>query len=409
MRACLFAPLLLLLPSTAFAQSMTFDVALDRARIEAPSLKAKSLEVDAARFARGAAGALPDPKLSLGVDSFPISGPLAFRPNRDNFTMGRIGISQDIPNGEKRQAERARADANIVAAEAGGVVEARTVEVAAALAWINLAYAERRLASLDQVLASLQQVVRTTTRGAESGSLRPAQTLAGQQSLAALQDRRSELVSSVARARATLARYTGAAMPEVTGPIPDFALDPARLRAGLDANPMIRLLDAQERQANADVRMADAGRRSDWSVNLAYQRRDPSFGDYVSAGVTFSLPFFTRDRQNSEIAAAQANANRVLAEREAARRQLAADLEADLADHVMHHEQWMRARDTLQPLAEQRVKLETASYGAGRATLADVTDAHAALADAMLNTLDREALVAADGVRVSLTYRSEDQ
>lgn len=409
MRACLFAPLLLLLPSTAFAQSMTFDVALDRARIEAPSLKAKSLEVDAARFARGAAGALPDPKLSLGVDSFPISGPLAFRPNRDNFTMGRIGISQDIPNGEKRQAERARADANIVAAEAGGVVEARTVEVAAALAWINLAYAERRLASLDQVLASLQQVVRTTTRGAESGSLRPAQTLAGQQSLAALQDRRSELVSSVARARATLARYTGAAMPEVTGPIPDFALDPARLRAGLDANPMIRLLDAQERQANADVRMADAGRRSDWSVNLAYQRRDPSFGDYVSAGVTFSLPFFTRDRQNSEIAAAQANANRVLAEREAARRQLAADLEADLADHVIHHEQWMRARDTLQPLAEQRVKLETASYGAGRATLADVTDAHAALADAMLNTLDREALVAADGVRVSLTYRSEDQ
>ncbi|MFX8999952.1 TolC family protein, partial [Acinetobacter baumannii] len=76
---------------------------------------------------------------------------------------------------------------------------------------------------------------------------------------------------------------------------------------------------------------------SDFGVNLAYQRRDPRFGDYVSAGVTVSLPFFTRKRQSSEIAAAQAKAAHATAEREAARRALAADLEADLADHVMHH------------------------------------------------------------------------
>ncbi|WP_439847328.1 hypothetical protein, partial [Enterococcus faecium] len=82
---------------------------------------------------------------------------------------------------------------------------------------------------------------------------------------------------------------------------------------------------------------------------------------------------------------------------------------ADLADHQMHHEQWARARDTLQPLAEERVKLETASYGAGRAKLVDVADAYTALVDATLNPLDREALVAADGARLTLTYRSTDQ
>jgi hypothetical protein len=99
----------------------------------------------------------------------------------------------------------------------------------------------------------------------------------------------------------------------------------------------------------------------------------------------------------------------VLAQREAARRALVADLDADLADHVMHHEQWMRARDTLQPLADQRVKLETASYAAGRTSLVDVADAYAALADATLTTLDREAIAAADGARLTLTYRSDDQ
>jgi len=409
MRLFLCLPLLAAIPGIAFAGPLTFEAALQRARQEAPSLKAKTLGADAARSARGAAGALPDPTLGVSVESFPISGPLAFEPQRDDFTMARVGVSQDIPNLAKRHALQARADSDIKAAEADTAVEARTVEVGTALAWIDLAYADRRLAALDDVLSRLERVVGTTPGAVASGTARPAQTLASQQAVAVLQDRRSELVSNVARARATLTRWTGDPAPEITGPIPDFAVAAAGLRAGLDRLPSIRMIDAQAGQADADVRVADAGRRSDFGVNLAYQRRDPRFGDYVSAGVTVSLPFFTRNRQSSAIAAAQANAGRLLAEREAARRALAADLDADLADHIMHHEQWMRARDTLQPLAEQRVKLETASYAAGRAGLVDIADAYAALADVILTTLDREALVAADGARLTFTYRSDNQ
>ncbi|MCP1471966.1 outer membrane protein TolC [Sphingobium sp. OAS761] len=409
MRLFYCAPLLAVIPGIAFAGPLTFDAALRQARQDAPSIRAKTLGTDAARSARGAAGALPDPTLGVGIDSFPISGPLAFEPQRDDFTMARVGVSQDIPNLAKRHAQQARADSDIKAAEADAAVEARTVEVGTALAWINLAYAERRLAALDDVLSRLTQVVRTTPGAVASGNARPAQTLAGQQAVAAMQDRRSELVSAVARARATLTRWTGDPAPEIAGPVPDFTIDAPALRAGLDQHPGIKMIDAQLGQADAEVRVANAGRRSDFGVNLAYQRRDPRFGDYVSAGVTVSLPFFTRNRQNAGIAAAQANAGRALAEREAARRALAADLEADLADHIMHHDQWTRARDTLQPLAEQRVRLETASYGAGRATLVDVADAYAALADATITTLDREALVAADGARLTLTYRSENR
>lgn len=409
MRACLLAPLLAALPAIAHADPLTFDAALRQAQVHAPSLKAKALGVDAARSARGGAGALPDPKLDAGIDSFPISGPLAFDPGRDDFTWVKVGVSQDIPNLAKRHAEQARADADIGAATAGGAVEARTIEVDAALSWINLAYAERRLAVLDDVLHGLDQVVKTAPKGVASGASRPAQTLTGEQAVATLLDKRAELVSQVARAKATLTRWTGDPNPEIAGPVPDLAVEPAALRTGLEGHPSIRLIDAQQRQADADVHVADAGRRSDFGVNLAYQRRDPRFGDYVSAGVTVSLPFFTRGRQNAEIGAAEAKAGQITAERQAARRALAADLEADLADHAMHHEQWMRARDTLQPLAEQRVKLETASYAAGRASLTDMVDAYSGLADARLTTLDREVLVAADGARLTLTYRSDDR
>jgi outer membrane protein TolC len=409
MRSLLCASLFALLPGPAFAGPLTFDAALQRARQEAPSLKAKALGADAARSARGAAGALPDPTLGISAQSFPISGPLAFEPNRDDFTMAQVSVAQDIPNLAKRHAQQARADTDIVAAEAEAAVEARAVEVGTALAWITLAYAERRLAALDGVLERLERVVRTTPDAVASGSARPAQTLAGEQAVATLRDRRSELVADVARARATLTRWTGDPAPVIAGPVPDFPVDAGRLRAGLDRHPELLMIDAQGRQADADVRVAEADRRPDFGVNLAYQRRDPRFGDYVSAGVTIGLPVFTRHRQTAQIGARQADAARVRAEREAARRALAADLDSALADHVMHHEQWMRARDSLQPLAEQRVALETASYAAGRASLADVADAYAALAATRLDTLDREAMVAIDGARLALTYRSADR
>lgn len=409
MRACFFAPLLVAVPGLAFAGPITFDAALQKARATAPSLKARSFGADAARSARAAAGALPDPTLSLGVDSFPVSGPLAFQPGRDDFTMARAGVSQAFPNLARRHAQQARANTDVAAADADSVAEARNVEVGTALAWIDLAYGERRLALLNDLLARIDRVAASTPSAVAAGGARPAQTLAVRQAVAALQDRRAELAAQVARARAALTRWTGEPEPEVAGPIPDFAVDPAGLRADLDAHPSIRVIDAQRAQADADVRLAQAGRRPDFGVNLAYQRRDPRFGDYVSAGVTISLPTFTRRRQGAEIGAAQAQAGRMAAEREAARRALLADLDAGLADHVMHHEQWVRARDTLEPLAEQRVGLETASYGAGRASLVDIADAYVALADASLATLEREAMVAADGARLSLTYRSADR
>ncbi len=115
------------LPSAALAGPLTFDDALAKAKAGAPSVKAKALSADATRSARIAAGQLPDPKLALGIDSFPISGPLAFQPSRDNFTWARVGVSQDIPNLAKRRAQRGRADAEIAVADAGTLVEIRSV------------------------------------------------------------------------------------------------------------------------------------------------------------------------------------------------------------------------------------------------------------------------------------------
>ena len=395
----------LIVTTPAHASSLTFDAAIALAHANAPSLRAKSLGADASRAARQAAGALPDPKLSVGVENFPISGPLAYKPSRDNFSGVRVGLSQDIPNLAKRRAQRTRADADIAVASADAVMEERTVAVETGVAWITMAYAQRRLTALDRVRTSLANFIRTTPASVAAGSARPAQTVAGKLALAALDDRRDELVAALSTARANLGRWTGDNDPIAAGRVPEFKIDRVALGQALDANPVIAPLTARLVQARADVRLAQADRHPDFGVDVSYLRRDPRFGDYVSGGVSIGLPLFQKHRQQPLIAARQADAAQRLAEQEATRRELAAKLQAALADHDMHHAQWMRSREMLEPLARQRVDLETASYAAGRANLVDVADAETALVNVALTTLDREALVMIDGTRLTLTYR----
>ena len=395
------------LASPAHAGPLTFAQALDRAAAGAPSLQAAALQTEAARASARSAGALPDPKLNVGVEGFPVSGPNAGRPSRDDFSDVRIGIMQDVPNMGRRQAAVAGATAAISQAEAARLVELRKVRVATALAWIDVAYAERRLAAVDQVLASLRPLWDAQPSAVAAGRQRPGQALSPVQMRATLEDRRSEQVAGLARARAELTRWTGETAPSVVGAPPEFNPDPTALRAALETNPTLLAYRSAASRADAEVKAARAAEHPDWGWEVAYQRRDPRFGDMLSAGVTVSLPLFASTRQEPLVAARRADASRVQADREDARRGLAAQLDADLADHEMHHDQWMRATGAVVPAATQRADLETASYAAGTATLADVLDALNALADAKLTALEREATIVRDGARIVLTYGSD--
>ena len=138
----------LFLAGSAHAAPLTYAAALQAAGQTSPTLQARGLQMESARATARAAGSLPDPKLAFGVDNLPISGPPAGRFNGDNMTMARVGIMQDMPNSAKRSAARARAQTDIEVAGATRRLSVREVRTATALAWINLYYAERRLAAV---------------------------------------------------------------------------------------------------------------------------------------------------------------------------------------------------------------------------------------------------------------------
>jgi cobalt-zinc-cadmium efflux system outer membrane protein len=179
------------------------------------------------------------------------------------------------------------------------------------------------------------------------------------------------------------------------------------LRAGIDSLPALRALDAGIAAADADVRMARADKRPDWRVGVSYGRRDPAFGDLAAIGVSVDLPLFAGRRQNPKIDASTSQARRARFEREAGQRELVAALDADLADHAMHHERLRNSRETLVPLAKRRAELDRDSYAAGKTDLGTALLSTLALAEAEVETLNREAEVARDAVRITITYGEE--
>ena len=392
------------LPSLAWAEPLTFNAALERAAADAPSLRGRAAGLEAAQSAAIAADRLPDPTLDVGVRDFPVTGPDAGRFNRDNFTMTTIGVSQQFINPAKRHARAARASAEIGIAEADTRVEAQSVRLQTALAWVDLYFAEKRLQQLTLLDGSLHDLQATVAARLTSGSARPSQALEPDQLRAAVNDRRAELSANVAKARAMLARFTGDPNPDVAGAPPELMVDRGKLIAGIAQLPSLRAMDAQTVAADADTRLARAEKRPDWKVSASYGRREPNYGDLVSVGVSIDLPFFSRRRQDPKIAAASSQAERVRFDRMASEREVLAALEGDLADHLMHHQRLENARNTLVPLASKRAVLDRDSYGAGTVDLGSALMSSLALAEAEIDALAREADVARDAIRINMTY-----
>lgn len=398
---------IIVLPAPLAAEPLTFDKALERATGEAPSLKASAAGVKAAQSAAIAADRLPDPTLDVGIRDFPVTGPDAGSFNRDDFTMTTVGVSQQFINPDKRRARAALAGADIGIAEAGVQVEARSVRLATALAWVDLYYGERQLDQLKLLDKSLSDLQSTVTARLTSGSARPSQALEPDQLRAQVSDRRIALTAEIAKARAGLARYTGDPDPSIAGSPPELLINRERLLSGLGDLPSLRALDAQTAAMDAETRLARADKSPDWKVSASYGRREPNFGDLVSVGVSIDLPLFSRKRQDPKIAARANEAERARFDRMAGEREAIAALEGDLAEHAMHHARMENARDNLVPLARTRAKLDFDSYGAGTVDLGTALLATLTVAEAEVDLLIREAEVARDAIRINITYAGE--
>ena len=361
-------PLAMALP--LWASPLSFERALSLAAQGAPTLAASQAKVDAARAAAVPAGELPDPKLAVGVENFPIAGPDRYSLTGDFMTMQRIAYMQDIPNRSKRDARVAVAQAKVQQAESEKQLSTLSVRRETAGVWIRRYTLEQQIALFDglvqqnKLLESAVQAQLAGGRGSITDVLMP------RQEAAMLSERLDDLRAQRAQAIAALQRWIGTAAGEaLEGAPPSWPLDREALAHRIQDHPDVNLLSNTSRVLDAELQEAKAAKNPDWGVELAYQRRGEQFGDMVSVKVTFDLPTAPAKRQDPQIAAKQLELLGLDAELELLRREHLQELDTQWAELERLNLALDRNQTILQPLMRDKVALTLAAYQSGKGTL----------------------------------------
>ncbi len=385
--------------------SLSLDEALQLAERNAPSLSAQTARLDAAKNAAIPAGELPDPKLALGLQNVPIEGEDRWSLDRDFMTMQMVGVMQEVPNRDKRKARVETARASIDRATAEAEAERVKVRRETALAWIATYTGERKLARFDEFFRENRLLAEAVRARLAGGRGQAQDAVEPRQEAAELAEQQDDLVLQVAQARAALKRWIGEdAVHPLAGDFPRWPIDAAQYLHALHRHPELATYEPMAREAEAQVREAEAAKKPDWSWELDYQRRGREFGDMMTVQFTFDLPVFAGSRQDPAIAARRAQVNQLEAEREALLREHGQQLEADLADYQRLERAVSRSRSTLVPLAEEKVSLALAGYRAGNTELASVIAARRELVQARLKDIDLQGQQALAAARLYFTY-----
>jgi outer membrane protein TolC len=380
------------------AQGLSLADAVTLVVREAPTLVASTEQVEAARQAATPAGALPDPKLLLGIDNLPVDGPDQYSFSRDFMTMQRIGVMQEFPSRAKREARVAGAQGRIAVAEAQSRLTRLDAIRQTVRAWIARNTAEQQLAQIDSLTIENRLFDAAVRARLSSGQGMATDAVAARLEAGLIEERREELRAQREQAMAALRQWIGSAAAELplTGDVTDWPIDREVLQHRLLHHPQFTLLDAQRRALDAEVAEAQAAKRPDWSMEMAYQRRGPLFSNMVSLQVSVDLPVFAGSRQDPQIAARRAERRAHEAGRAAEVLEHAQMLESDLTEYHRLRNAADRQRNVFVALAEEKVTLAMADWRGGKISVLDVINARRERIEAGLK------LIALEGERLQV-------
>ena len=384
------------LAGSMFAASRTYALSFAEAREiaeqQSPRVSAQRLQIDAVESAQKAAGTLPDPKLSVGLENLPISGMDRWSLTRESMTGQRLALMQEVPNQAKRAAKVASAQARVERERAALVLQRLQIRQELGLAWIAAQAVEQREQLLTELLAENQRLQDSLPARVAGGSAQAGDLLAAQQEALALSDRRDDLQRDRSKARAMLRRWVGPRADESlqggTGPL----IHPvAQLRAELSSHAELALYPTMQSMARAESHEAQSESRGDWSWEIAYSRRDRRWGDMVSFQVTFDLPWQKDRRQTPMIQAKQRELERLEAEQEDVARRHLQELDDSAAELQALDSQIERLKSTGLQLAQGRAELALGNYRAAKGDLGAVLGARAQVLEARMRLIDLQA------------------
>ncbi|MFZ6768729.1 TolC family protein [Undibacterium sp. Di26W] len=395
-RVAVLAGLLALSSFTALALDfpLTLGQAQQLAVARSRQLSAQDQAVTAAREMAVAAGQLPDPILKVGVDNLPVSGTDRGSLTSDFMTMRRVGVMQEITRADKRQLRTERYDRAADKALAEKTTTIAAIQRETAIAWLDRYYAEQMLAVAVEQIQQAKLEIEATQAAYRGGRSSQADVFSARSALAMADDRTSEFQKKLKNARTTLARWTGDTSDIALAGKPDIdsiRLDQMSLETSLAHHPQIAILNRQTEIAELDTRLAVANKKTDWTVEVAFQQRGPAYSNMVSIGLSLPFQWDQKNRQERELSSKLAMLEQSRAERDDMLRAHIAEAQIMITEWQSNRERATRYEHELIPLARERSQAVMAAYRGGKSSLIDVLAARRNELDTRLQTLQLQA------------------
>jgi len=376
-----------MLPALAAAAPLTLDQAIDLAVQRSAAVQAAQAGARGAAEATHAAGQLPDPMLSVGIDNLPLSGADRFSTARDPMTMKRLGISQEWLSSGKRQARRAAAQAQTDREASMALAAAADARLQAAWAFIDAYYAGQalRLGTVNERQA--QEALETARARLAAAAANGPEVLALASAHGLAADEAAELRQLQAAAQIALLRWAGVQPEDLAPPALPTVTEPEFVAAHPAVVAARRDLELSSREAAVTRTM----RTPNWTWALSYGQRS-GHPDMVSFGVSIPLPVAPSQRQDRETAASLALVDKSEAALAEATRAASAEYQTLSGDARRLADRIMRYESAVVVPAQQRTAAALASYRANQGTLTALFEArHASLeAQRKLLALQRE-------------------
>ncbi len=370
---------------------LTLAEAQRRAVERSRGLAAQDASITASREMAVAAGELPDPVLRLQLQNVPIEGPDRFTLDRDPMTMRSVGLMQELPRREKRDLKRERFEREAEKTRAEKTAATAAIERDAAMAWLDVHYAEAMFAVVKEEAAAAQLEITAADSAYRAGRVNQSDVIAATSARIGIDNRISEFERRVRNARTVLARWIGGGADAPLAGAPEIG----KLRLDLSAeqivrHPQIDVLRRQEEIAATEAKLARANKKADWSVEVMYGNRAAQFGDMATLTVSVPLQWFQKDRQDRELAARLAMADQMRDEREEMERAHLAEVQTMHAEWRNGLERIKRYERELVPLARERTRAALAAYEGGKASSSDLLMARRDEIDVRMQALQLE-------------------
>jgi len=400
---------------------ITMKMAIQAAKLKDPWLVGNQHSQDSIESLSIAAGALPDPNISLGINNLAADS-LNF--GQEPMTNAKIGISQMFPAGDSLALRQKQL--NLKGSQFPFQREDRRAKITVTVGglWLNAYDAQESIKIIEKNIPLFEQLVDIAQSGYATalGNSRQQDVIRAQLELTQLDDRLTILHQRQEMFQQQLSEWLNGYFLDnylknkenknqeqasgflLARELPDIKLlnsqlymspsltNQAELFEKISGHPALRAVEQKIKTSQAGIDLAKQKYKPAWGVNAGYGYRSSdrlgiNRSDLFSIGVTFSVPLFTARRQDKEVLSAMSEASAVKTEKWQILRKFMASFETAKAQLLRLNERQEIFQTRLLPQMSEQAEASLTAYTNDDGDFAEVMRARIAEMNAEVNAL----------------------